>query len=302
MRRAFRDSAFTQRFLPHALERAGQYAYLMRLHRPIGTFLLLWPTWWALWIAGDGHPDAKVFVVFTLGVFVMRAAGCVINDFADRNIDGRVKRTKDRPLATGKVSAREALVLFFILLAVAFALVLTMNRLTIWLSFVGAGLAALYPFTKRWTYLPQPVLGAAFGWAIPMAFAAQLGEIPPVAWLIFIANVLWSTAYDTQYAMVDRDDDLKIGVKSTAILFGDQDRLIIGLLQLTILFNLFLVGRQVELSAAYYWGLVFCAITFAWQQWLTRDRKREDCFRAFLNNNWSGLFVFAGLALSYTLS
>lgn len=301
LRRRLRDSAFVQRVLPHWLERAQQYAYLMRLDRPIGNFLLLWPTWWALWIAGAGHPDAQVFVVFTLGVFVMRAAGCVINDFADRNIDGHVKRTVARPLATGKVSPREALVLFFVLLAIAFALVLTMNRLTIYLSFIGAGLAALYPFTKRWTHLPQPVLGAAFGWAVPMAFAAQLGEVPPVAWLIFIANVLWSTAYDTEYAMVDRDDDLKIGVKSTAILFGDQDRLIIGLLQAVILFNLYLVGVQAGLGTPYYYGLVFCAVTFAWQQWLIRKRKREDCFRAFLNNNWSGLFVFAGVALSYTL-
>lgn len=300
-RRALRGSAFAQRGLPRALDRAEQYAYLTRIHRPIGTFLLLWPTWWALWIAGNGRPDAKVFVVFTLGVFVMRAAGCVINDFADRKIDAHVKRTKDRPLATGKVSAREALVIFFVLLAIAFALVLTMNRLTIYLSFVGAGLAALYPFTKRWTHLPQPVLGAAFGWAVPMAFAAQTGEVPPVAWLVFIANVLWSTAYDTQYAMVDRDDDLKIGVKSTAILFGDQDRLIIGLLQVTVLFNLVLVGRQLGLDAPYYVGLAFCAITFAWQQWLIRRRRREPCFQAFLNNNWSGLFVFAGLALSYTL-
>lgn len=299
--RAVRNSAFMQCGLPRVLERAEQYAYLMRIHRPIGTFLLLWPTWWALWIAGKGHPDALVFVVFTVGVFVMRAAGCVINDFADRKIDAHVKRTKDRPLATGKVSAREALIIFFVLLAIAFALVLTMNRLTIYLSFVGAGLAALYPFTKRWTHLPQPVLGAAFGWAVPMAFAAQTGEVPPVAWLVFIANVLWSTAYDTQYAIVDRDDDLKIGVKSTAILFGDQDRLIIGLLQATVLFNLVLVGRQLGLDPPYYFGLAFCAITFAWQQWLIRKRKREQCFQAFLNNNWSGLFVFAGIALSYTL-
>lgn len=301
-RRRVRDSALTRRTLPFLFDRAQQYAYLMRLDRPIGNFLLLWPTWWALWIAGRGNPDAKVFVVFTVGVFLMRAAGCVINDFADRNIDAHVKRTRNRPLATGKVSAREALVLFFVLLALAFALVLTMNRLTIYLAFVGAALAALYPFTKRWTYLPQPVLGAAFGWAVPMAFAAQTGTVPPVAWLIFIANVLWSTAYDTQYAMVDRDDDLKIGVKSTAILFGDQDRLIIGLLQLTILFNLVLIARQVELGAAYYWGLVFCAITFVWQQWLIRRRKREKCFQAFLNNNWSGLFVFAGIALNYSLA
>lgn len=298
-RRRLRDSALAKKWLPFWLDRAQQYGYLMRLDRPIGNFLLLWPAWWALWIAGKGHPDANVWVVFTLGVFVMRAAGCVINDFADRKFDAHVQRTRNRPLAAGKVSAREAIILFFVLLAVAFALVLTMNRLTIYLSFAGVGLAALYPFTKRWTHLPQPVLGAAFGWAVPMAFAAQTGEVPPVAWLIFIANVLWSTAYDTQYAMVDRDDDLKIGVKSTAILFGEQDRLVIGLLQAVILFNLYLVGQQVELGAAYYWGLAFCAVSFVWQQWLIRHRKREACFRAFLNNNWSGMFVFAGIALDY---
>jgi 4-hydroxybenzoate polyprenyltransferase len=298
----FRKSRFVVQQLPYALARLQQYAYLMRLDRPIGTFLLLWPTWWALWIAADGFPDAKIWVVFTLGVFVMRAAGCIINDFADRNIDGHVKRTKARPLATGKVSVAEALTLFALLVAIAFALVLTMNRLTIYLSFGGVALAVMYPFMKRYTHLPQPVLGAAFGWAVPMAFAAQTNSVPPIAWLLFIATVIWATAYDTQYAMVDRDDDLKIGVKSTAILFGEQDRLIIGLLQVTLLFNLVLVGRQMEFGTPYYGGLVFCGITFVWQQWLIRRRHRENCFQAFLNNSWSGAFVFAGIALSYTLS
>jgi len=302
LRRRWRDSRIACSTLPWLVDRALQYARLMRMDRPIGAFLLLWPTWWALWIAADGRPDAKVFVVFTAGVFLMRWAGCVINDFADREVDPHVKRTRDRPLASGKVSAREALILFFALLAIAFALVLTMNRLTVLLSFAGAGLAALYPFTKRWTHLPQVVLGAAFGWGIPMVFAAQTGTVPPIAWLIYIANVLWSTMYDTQYAMVDRDDDLKIGVKSTAILFGEQDRLIIGLLQATVLFNLWLVGRDAGLGVPYAWGLVLCALTFIYQQWLIRERRREPCFHAFLNNNWSGMFVFGGIALSYVLS
>lgn len=297
--KAFLRSALVTKQLPFLLDRLQQYAYLMRIDRPIGTFLLLWPTWWALWIAGDGFPDAKIWVVFTAGVFVMRAAGCIINDFADRRIDGHVKRTKARPLATGKVSSREAIVLFVIMLALAFALVLTMNRLTIYLSFGGAALAFIYPFTKRYTHLPQPVLGAAFGWAVPMAFAAQTGAVPPIAWLIFIATVIWATAYDTMYAMVDRDDDLKIGVKSTAILFGDQDRLIIGILQLLLLLDLVLIGTRAELTSTYYWGLAFATVTAIWQQWLIRRRRREDCFRAFLNNNWFGLFVFAGIALDY---
>lgn len=292
-------SRFVVQQLPYALARLQQYAYLMRLDRPIGTFLLLWPTWWALWIAADGFPDAKIWVVFTLGVFVMRAAGCIINDFADRNIDGHVKRTKARPLATGKVSVAEALTLFALLVAIAFALVLTMNRLTIYLSFGGVALAVMYPFMKRYTHLPQPVLGAAFGWAVPMAFAAQTNSVPPIAWLLFIATVIWATAYDTQYAMVDRDDDLKIGVKSTAILFGEQDRLIIGLLQAVLLFDLILVGRQVGFGTTYYVGVAFAAITVLWQQWLIRHRRRDDCFRAFLNNHWFGLFVFGGIALDY---
>ncbi|MDX1444338.1 MAG: 4-hydroxybenzoate octaprenyltransferase [Gammaproteobacteria bacterium] len=297
--KAFLKSDFVTKTLPFLFDRVQQYGYLMRLDRQIGTFLLLWPTWWALWIAGDGFPDAKIWVVFTLGVFVMRAAGCIINDFADRKVDGHVKRTKARPMATGKVSEAEALSLFVLLLLIAFLLVSTMNRLTIYLSFGGAALAFIYPFMKRYTHLPQPVLGAAFGWAVPMAFAAQTGTVPPIAWLIFIATVIWATAYDTMYAMVDRDDDLKIGVKSTAILFGDQDRLIIGILQGLLLLSLVLVGIRAGFTSTYFYGLVFATVIALWQQWLIRKRKRDDCFRAFLNNNWFGVFVFAGIALDY---
>lgn len=294
-----RHSAFVKQTLPRWQQKADAYFRLMRLDRPIGTFLLLWPTWWALWIASQGHPDPKVFVVFSLGVFVMRAAGCVINDFADRNWDGDVKRTKSRPMATGEVGAGEALVLFVILLAIAFALVLTMNKLTIYLSFGGAVLAAIYPFSKRYTHLPQPVLGAAFGWSVPMVYAAQTGGVPPAAWLVFIATVVWATVYDTMYAMVDRDDDLKVGIKSTAILFGEQDKLIIFLLQLMLIFNLVLVGRQAALGDAYYGGLCLAFSTSIYQQWLIRNRKREECFKAFLNNNWFGIFVFAGIVLDF---
>lgn len=300
LRRWWRDSAWRQHHVPLLLHKSTHYLRLMRVDRPIGTMLLLWPTWWALWIAGKGHPAPDVFVVFTLGVIVMRAAGCIINDFADRNWDGKVRRTRDRPLATGVVSVTEAMVLFILLLAVALLLVLQMNRLTIQLSFVAAGLAILYPFAKRYTYLPQPVLGAAFGWSIPMAFAAQTGAVPATAWLLFIANLIWVTVYDTMYAMVDREDDLKVGIKSTAILFGDQDRLIIGLLQATLMFDLVLLGRQQHFGPAYYWAIGIGALTLAWHQYLIRHRKREACFHAFLHNSWFGLLVFAGIALHYT--
>ncbi|MDX1455395.1 MAG: 4-hydroxybenzoate octaprenyltransferase [Gammaproteobacteria bacterium] len=294
-----RHSVFIKKTLPQLAGRADAWFRLMRLNRPIGTFLLLWPTWWALWLASEGHPKPEVFVVFTLGVIVMRAAGCVINDYADRNWDGDVKRTADRPLATGEIKPAHALVLFAVLIAIAFALVLTMNRLTIYLSIGGVILAILYPFSKRYTHLPQPVLGAAFGWAVPMVYAAQTGTVTNTAGLLFIATVIWATAYDTMYAMVDRDDDLKVGIKSTAILFGDQDKLIIFILQLVLLFDLVLVGRQLSLGDAYYWGVAFAACTVVYQQWLIRDRKREACFKAFLNNNWFGIFVFAGIVLDF---
>ena len=282
-------------------ERAMQYALLTRLNRPIGNFLLLWPTLWALWIAAEGVPDPLVLTVFILGVLVMRAAGCVINDFADRNVDGHVKRTRARPMANGRVSEREALTLFVVLCLLAFGLVLLMNRLTILLSLVGVALAATYPFMKRYTHLPQVHLGAAFGWAVPMAFAAQTGGVPQVAWLVFLAAVVWASIYDTQYAMVDRDDDLRIGVKSTAILFGDADRLMVGLLQVLMMLLLVLVGMQLDLSLLYYTLLLPAAALFVYQQWLMRARGREDCFRAFLNNNVYGGIVFAGLVAHYAV-
>ncbi|MGD8709660.1 MAG: 4-hydroxybenzoate octaprenyltransferase [Ectothiorhodospiraceae bacterium] len=279
--------------------RLGHYARLARLDRPIGNFLLLWPMLWALWLAAEGPPKPLVLAVFVLGVVVMRAAGCVINDYADRDFDGHVKRTRTRPLATGLVSEREALTLFVVLCLIAFALVLLMNALTIKLSVVGVLLAASYPFMKRYTYLPQVHLGAAFGWAIPMGFAAQTGALPPLAWLVFIAAVVWATIYDTQYAMVDRDDDLKIGIKSTAILFGEQDRLIVGLLQVLMTLILLAVGIRAGLGGAYYGAVAVATLLFVYQQYLMRDRDRDACFRAFLNNNVYGGIVFIGIVLNY---
>lgn len=271
----------------------------MRLDRPIGIFLLLWPTLWALWIAAQGRPNPLVLTVFVLGVVLMRSAGCVINDYADRRFDPYVARTRDRPIAAGRVSPREALALFVVLALAAFGLVWLLNRLTVMLSFVGVVLAATYPFTKRYTHLPQIHLGAAFGWAVPMAFAAQAGTVPPVAWLLFVATVLWATAYDTMYAMVDREDDIKIGVKSTAILFGEADRLVIGIIQVLLMVTLILVGRQLSLGGFYYLGLAVAAVLAGYQQYLIRRREPEGCFRAFLNNNWFGAAVFAGLVLHY---
>mgnify|MGYP001814956626 FL=1 len=281
--------------------RLREYALLMRLDRPIGIFLLLWPTLWALLIAGEGRPDPMVLMVFILGVVLMRSAGCVINDFADREIDGHVQRTRDRPLAAGRVSELEAKLLFLLLCLLAFGLVLLLNTLTIMLSFVGALLAASYPFMKRVTHLPQVYLGAAFGWSVPMAFAAQTGTVPPIAWLLFTATVLWATAYDTKYAMVDREDDLVLGVKSTAILFGDADRQIIGIIQVMVLVCLLMIGYQAKLGLYYYGGVLVAAALAAYQQGLIRYREREGCFRAFLNNNWFGAAVFTGLLLDYLM-
>lgn len=283
-------------------QRALAYAQLMRLHRPIGTLLLLWPVLWALWIAAEGVPDMKVLVVFVLGTLSMRSAGCVINDIADRNIDGHVARTKVRPFARGAVSVREALVLFFVLVALSAALVATMNRLTIILSFVGIVLAVIYPFMKRYTYLPQIFLGAAFGWGVPMAFAAQTNSVPPVAWAMMAAAVLWAMIYDTQYAMVDRDDDSRIGVKSTAILFGDADRTFIAAFQIMLLSGLVLIGRTAHLGWPYSAGLAACAALAVYQQRLIRERIPARCFAAFMNNNWYGACVFAGIAAHYALS
>lgn len=282
-------------------DRTFQYALLMRLNRPIGIYLLLWPTVWALWIAGEGNPDSLVTLVFVLGVVLMRSAGCVINDYADRDFDPHVSRTRNRPIASGKVKAKEALLLFTMLCLAAFTLVLTMNRLTILLSLGGVVLAAIYPFMKRYTYLPQVFLGLAFGWAIPMAFAAQTGEVPIIAWLLLTANVLWATAYDSMYAMVDIEDDLKVGVKSTAILFGDADRIIIGSIQLLFLITMLMVGNKLELGLYYYLGLMAATLLAIYQLYLIRKREPEGCFKAFLNNQWSGAVIFAGLVLNYWL-
>lgn len=274
------------------------YSRLMRIDKPIGTLLLLWPTLWALWLADMAIPPLPVLLVFIAGVFVMRAAGCVINDFADRKVDGHVERTKHRPLASGAVTSREARLLFAVLALVAFALVLTMNLMTILLSVVGLALAWVYPFMKRYTHLPQVVLGAAFGWSIPMAWAAVSESLPLVCWLVFFANICWTVAYDTLYAMVDRDDDLKIGVKSTAILFGRFDKLIIGLLQLAMLLLMAWVGMLLQLNAAFYWTLMLAAALFVYQQKLIARRERPACFKAFLNNNYVGLVLFLGVLMN----
>ncbi len=275
------------------------YAKLARADRPIGNFLLLWPMLWALWLAADGLPRCGVLVVFVLGVLVMRAAGCVINDYADRDFDRHVKRTQSRPLTTGAVSEREALGLFGGLCLVAFGLVLLMNTLTIALSLVGVVLVMSYPFMKRYTHLPQVHLGIAFGWAVPMAYAAQLGRVEPVAWLVFVAAVVWATIYDTEYAMVDRDDDVKIGIKSTAVLLGDYDRAVIALLQVLMTLLLVLIGWHAQLGAIYYASLVLASGLFIYQQWLIRERSREGSFRAFMTNNVYGGIVFAGMVLHF---
>lgn len=273
--------------------------FLTRMNRPIGSLLLLWPTLWALIMAAEGIPDWNVTLVFVLGVFLMRSAGCVINDFADRKVDGFVKRTRQRPLPSGDVSAKEAVALFVILGLIAFALVLTMNELTIRLSFFGMVLAFIYPFMKRFTHLPQLFLGLAFSWSIPMAWAAQAGEISPMAWCLFIVNVAWTIAYDTQYAMVDRDDDLVVGIKSTAILFGRFDKLIIGLLQLLSLALLIAIGWFEQLGVSFYWGLLVAGGLFVYQQHLIRHRERASCFAAFLNNNYVGGAIALGVLVAY---
>ncbi|WP_375321380.1 4-hydroxybenzoate octaprenyltransferase [Aliivibrio logei] len=278
--------------------KAQAFWQLTRMNRPIGSLLLLWPTLWALFLAADGLPDWHVLIVFVLGVLFMRSAGCVINDFADRKVDGYVKRTANRPLPSGLISSKEALTFFAVLVVCSFLLVLTMNILTIMLSGIGIVLAVAYPFMKRVTYLPQFVLGLAFSWAIPMAYAAESNQVPPEAWLLFVINALWTIAYDTQYAMVDRDDDLKIGIKSTAILFGRFDKLIIGLLQLGVLTLLIILGSQLVLSSVYYWGVLASAGFFVYQQWLIKGREREACFKAFLSNNYVGGLVFVAIGAS----
>jgi len=277
------------------------YWRLMRFDKPIGILLLLWPALWALWIAGNGHPSIKAILAIALGTVLMRAAGCVINDYADRDFDPHVERTRLRPIAAGEVSPREALWLFVGLTLTAFILVLQLNTLSIALSFPGAFLAASYPFTKRLTHLPQAYLGIAFGWAVPMAFAAETNEIPMDAWVLFAATAIWALIYDTMYAMVDRDDDLRIGVKSTAILFGQKDRLIMGALQILMLGLLYQAGQNAGLGDLYHAGLLGGLGFFGYQQWLIRNREKAQCFQAFLNNNWFGASIFMGIALNYAL-
>jgi len=275
------------------------YAQLMRIDKPIGSLLLLWPTLWALWLAAKGFPELNVLIVFTLGVFLMRSAGCVINDFADRKVDGFVERTKHRPLPSGRATSKEAITLFLVLALTSFVLVLTQNWLTIQLSVIGVLLAFSYPFMKRFTHLPQLVLGLAFGWSIPMAYAAQENQIDNIIWILFVVNVLWTIAYDTMYAMVDRDDDLKVGIKSTAILFGRHDKLIIGALQLSSLLLLLWLGVIEQLGVLYYLGLLVVLILFIKQQVAIKDRNKKACFKAFLDNNLVGLVIFIALFLSY---
>ena len=277
------------------------YAQLMRLHRPIGILLLLWPTLWALWIASAGRPDPTILVIFVLGTIVMRSAGCIVNDLVDRDFDPHVKRTRDRPLAARRISPYEALVLFALLIAIALWLVAQLDEFTIRLSVLGAALTITYPFFKRFFPAPQIYLGVAFGWGVPMAFAAQAGNLPRVAWLLLMAAVVWATIYDTEYAMVDRDDDRALGLKSTAILFGEMDRLVIGALQAMMLFALLLVGRLQEFGLWYSVSVAVAAALFAYQQWLMRERDRDGCFRAFLNNNIVGLAIFGGIAAQYAL-
>ena len=281
--------------------RAWDFIQLTRMDKPIGIYLLLWPTLWALWIAAKGVPSLSNLLIFVFGVILTRAAGCVINDFADRKVDGHVKRTEQRPMASGKISSKEALVFFALLMGLSFLLVLCTNAPTIWLSFGALGLAATYPFMKRYTYYPQVVLGAAFSWGIPMAFTAETGSLPAAAWLLYIANLLWTVGYDTYYAMTDREDDLKIGVKSTAILFGDADRVIILSLQGLALGCLLLAGSHFELGGWFHLGLLGAAACFVWEFWYTRDRDPQRCFKAFLHNHWAGLSIFVGIVLDYAL-
>ena len=281
------------------INRIEQYARLMRMDRPIGTFLLLWPTLWALWIASSGSPNPAILLIFITGVFVMRSAGCVINDFADRKKDPFVERTKDRPLAAGRVSVQEALILFVALCGVALVLVLMLNTLALYLAMVGVFWTIIYPFMKRFVHFPQLFLGFAFSWGIPMAFAAQTGTVPVLAWWILVANLFWVMAYDTLYAMADRKDDLAIGVKSTAILFGHRDRMIVGLCQIATLFLLIGVGVWLDLNAYYYGALAGAGALFLYQQWLIREREDTKCFQAFLNNAWVGAAIFLGLVLAY---
>jgi 4-hydroxybenzoate polyprenyltransferase len=277
------------------------YWRLARFDRPIGILLLLWPTLWALWIAGDGSPSVRNVLIFCTGVVLMRAAGCIMNDVADRDFDPHVERTRARPLASGELTVRQALFAFFIVMLLAFGLVLMTNLLTVKLAFAGAVLASTYPFFKRWTHLPQVVLGLAFGWGIPMAFAAQTGEVAGIAWLILVINVIWSVIYDTLYAMVDRDDDISIGLKSTAILFGRYDLVILRILKVIMIMLLVYLGMDLQFSWPWFVGVGVSALLFARQQYLVKERDRDACFSAFLNNNWVGVAIWTGLLAAYAM-
>jgi 4-hydroxybenzoate polyprenyltransferase len=290
---------WTTNELPRILGTIQDYMQLTRLNRPIGIWLLLWPTLWGVWIAGRGKPNPHVFIIFVIGTVLMRSAGCAVNDYADRSFDPHVERTKERPLAAGRITTVEALILFAVLSLGALLLALQLNKLTLLVAVIGAFLAVTYPFVKRFLSVPQLYLGLAFGAGIPMAFTAQLENVPRVAWLFVIANVLWVTVYDTIYAMVDREDDIKIGVRSTAILFGDSDRHIIAVLQGMTLMTLYLAGRILHMTGWYYAGLIAGALFFIYQLWLIRGRDRSACFQAFLNNNYFGMSVFIGILLTY---
>lgn len=284
---------------PDIRRRLVLYARLARMDKPIGTLLLLWPTLWALWIAAEGLPSLHLLLVFTIGTFLARSAGCAVNDFADRDIDPQVARTVGRPLAAGEIQPREAIAVALVLLLIAFLLVLTTDRFTVLLSLGAIPLLALYPYMKRHTYIPQFFLGLAFSWGIPMAFAAQSGSLTSITWLLYVANVLWVVIFDTIYAMVDREYDIRIGVKSTAILFADADRVIIGIMQVMLLTALVILGLQLQLGGIYYLSLLLVTAIMLYHQYLIRNRSPEGCFRAFLNNNWLGAAVFAGLFFSY---
>jgi len=282
-------------------QRLYQYYLLMRMDRPIGTLLLLWPTFWALWIAAEGIPAISLVIIFALGVFIMRSAGCVINDYADRNIDQHIERTKNRPITSGQVSPDEALKLFATGIICAFILVLFLNTLTILLSFAALLLASIYPFMKRYTHYPQIVLGMAFSWAIPMAFAAQLNRIPDIAWLLYGVTILWIVAYDTMYAMADREEDLKIGVKSTAIIFAEKDKIILAILQILFLAGMILIAYLLTAGIYFYLGILAASFFSIYQQYLIRHREQKACFEAYLNNNWVGIVIFIGIFLNYQI-
>ena len=285
-----------------SVDKIEQYFRLMRFDKPIGILLLLWPTYWALWLSAGGFPKIHNFLIFSLGVILMRSAGCIINDYADRNFDGKVARTKNRPIATGAVRPEEAITLFVLLMLFAFLLVLLLDALVVKLAFVGAGLTILYPFAKRFTWFPQVLLGATFGWCVPMAFAAESGNLNELTWLLYFTNLIWIVAYDTQYAMVDREDDLKLGLRSTAILFGDADRLLIGIMQGMVILGLIIIGANLELHGLFFGSVFIATLLFGYQQWLIRKRQPKGCFQAFLNNNWVGFVLFLGIMLDYLLN